>query len=161
MFSDILAGKKITFPLFIYFLMTSWVVQGHGVSGFPGHFERGMTMAIVRFIKIGKKTEGHEELLKAKGYEVTRNEDVLQVTCTAVREGTMDLSTPEKAAEILREVVTKKEVFSYETKFQFADGKVLFGVMACSRLGKASALITKGEAKKAKVSQLDDIFAAL
>lgn len=117
---------------------------------------------IERYIKVGKRTENHQELLESKGYEVTNQDGVLTVKCSGVREETVDLSTPEKAKEIITEVVAKQQVFSYTTKFIFADGKELYGVLACSRLGKISALITKGEEKKAKkTSQLDDIFTAL
>lgn len=113
---------------------------------------------IARYIKVGKRTEGHAELLKAKGYEVSENEGVLTVMATKVIEGTVDLSTPEKAKEVLAKVLRNKEVFSYNTVFKFEDGKELFGVMACTRLGKVSALVTKGEEKAKKAGGLNDIF---
>jgi hypothetical protein len=116
-------------------------------------------MATTRFIKVGKQTAGHKALLESKGYEVSESEGVLAITAHEVIEGTVDLSTPEKAAEVLSEVVQKKAVFSYKTVFKFADGRELYGVMACTRLGKASALVTKGEEKKAKkANAISDIF---
>lgn len=118
--------------------------------------------AIVRYIKKGKKTQEHLATLQSKGYQVADQGEVLAVTCTGVIEGEVDISTPEKAAEALRGAVAQQKVFSYETSFKFADGKTLHGVFACGKLGKASALITKGEEKKApKVNGLDDIFSAL
>ena len=119
-------------------------------------------MATTRFIKIGKRTAEHKALLEAKGYEVSESDDVLAIQASEVIEGTIDLSTPEKAKEALAEVVAKKAVFSYKTTFKFADGKELYGVMACTRLGKASALVTKGEEKKtAKTNAISDIFDVL
>jgi len=113
---------------------------------------------IVRYITAGKKTAGHLELLQSKGYDAKLVGDRIEIQASEVIEGTVDLSTPEKAKEVLTEVVQKKAVFSYKTVFKFADGKELFSVPACTKLGKVSALVTKGEDKR---NDLDDIFAAL
>jgi len=110
---------------------------------------------IVRYITAGKKTAGHLELLQSKGYDAKLVGDRIEVQASEVIEGTVDLSTPEKAEEVLAEVVQKKAVFSYKTVFKFADGKELFSVPACAKLGKFSCLVTKGEDKR---HELDDIF---
>ena len=117
--------------------------------------------AIVRYIKVGKRTEKHAELLSSKGYEVKERDGMLEISASKVIEGTVDISTPEKAQESLATAVAQKAVFSYTTKFLFPDGKELYGVMACTKLGHASALVTKGEPKAKKTSTIDDIFAAL
>jgi len=116
-----------------------------------------------RYIKSGKRTAGHKAVLESKGYEVSENEEGLVIDASEVVEGTVDLSTPEKAKEALTAVVSQNAVFSYQTKFLFPDGKELYGVMACTRLGKASALVTKGEPKEKvkKPNAVDDIFSAL
>lgn len=116
--------------------------------------------AITRYIKIGKRTEGHAELLKSKGYEVEEQDGMLAITASKVIKGTVDLSTREKAQESLATAVAEKAVFSYKTKFLFPDGKELYGVMACTRLGKASALVTKGLVGHVSKA-IGDIFAAL
>jgi len=114
-----------------------------------------------RFIKIGKRTATHRAVLESKGYEVEERDGSLVVEASEVIEGTINLSTPEKAKEILGEVINKKAVFSYTTKFQFPDGKELYGVMACTRLGKASALVTKGKPKAKTGGAFSDIMDAL
>lgn len=126
--------------------------------------EKGSKMdTIVRYIKSGKRTAKHLEILRSKGYEVEENEEGLVIQASEVVEGTVDLSSPEAAQKVLGDTIAASAVFSYQTKFKFPDGKVLYGVMACTRLGKASALVTKGEPKEkvAKVNAVNDIFDAL
>lgn len=113
---------------------------------------------IVRYITAGKKTAGHLEMLQSKGYDAKLVGDRIEVQASEVIEGEVNMSTPEAAREVLTEVTQKKAVFSYKTVFKFADGKELYSVPACTKLGKASCLVTKGEEKK---NTLDDIFAAL
>jgi hypothetical protein len=107
-----------------------------------------------RYIKMGKKTAGHKEALMSKGYEVVENDGLLEIQASEVVEGELDFSTREKALAIVTEVVGKGAVFSYETAFKFADGKILSGIFAAGRLGAISALITKGPAKGEKARQL-------
>jgi hypothetical protein len=131
--------------------------------------KKGANMATTttRYIRLtnkkgerSRRTAGHQALLEGKGYECRENGENLEVQATEVREGTIDLSTPEKAREALNDAVQNQAVFSYQTTFRFEDGKELSGVMALSRLGNASALVTKGEPKpkEKKVSPLDAIF---
>jgi len=117
-------------------------------------------MAILRYITVGKRTAGHLALLESKGYTVRNTGEVLEIQASQVIEGVVDLSTPEKATEALSEAISAGAVYSYKTQFQFPDGKVLHGIIACARLGKASALVTKGPAKSTP-NKVDDIFDAL
>lgn len=123
-----------------------------------------------RYIKLtnkkgepSKKTAGHQAVLEAKGYECAVEGDHLAVQASEVIEGTVDISTPELAQEVLANTVAKKAVFSYQTAFKMPNGKELSGVMVLNKLGKASALVTKAAVKTAetKHNALDDIFVNL
>ena len=117
---------------------------------------------MIRYIKIGKRTQEHKDVLESKGYEVSLEDGVLAIQASGLVEGKVDLSTPEKAQTVLSELIANRQVFSYETKFIFPDGKVLHGIFACTRLGKASALITKGAGKKTKgANMMSSIFDTL
>lgn len=120
---------------------------------------------MLRFIKVGKRTAGHRALLEKKGYEVEEQDGVLQVTCSKVIEGTVDLSTPEKQKEVLTEVIAKKQVFSYTTEFKLTtdEGELVtrWGIMACTLLKNVSALVTKGAEAEAKPHAINDVFNAL
>ncbi len=101
-------------------------------------------------IKVGKNTAGHQAFLEGKGYTCKREGDNLAVEVT----GFVDNVDVSGGIATLQAMVAAKQAATYSTKFLFADGKVLFGVPACTRLGKASALIMKPEkaAKKASVA---------
>ena len=116
--------------------------------------------------KENKKTINHKAALESKGFEVEEKDGMLEIQATEVVEGVVDLSTPEKANEVLTDMLAQHKVFSYQTEFIFADreGKPnLHGTFALSKLGKVSCLVTKGEAKEkvTAVSGLDSIFSAL
>ena len=114
---------------------------------------------IVRYILVTEDTAGHLELLQSKGYDAKIVGDHIEVQASEVIEGTVDLSTPEKAKEVLPGVIQKKAVFSYTTRFilrnKKGEVKTYWGVPACKVMGKTSALVTKGEEKR---NGLDDIF---
>ena len=114
---------------------------------------------IVRYITAGKKTAGHLEMLQSKGYDAKLVGDRIEIQASEVIEGTVDLSTPEKAKEVLTEVIQKKAVFSYTTRFilrnKKGEVKTYWSTPACKVMGKTSALVTKGEEKR---NGLDDIF---
>ena len=116
-----------------------------------------------RYIKVGKATAGHNALLTAKGYETRLADNKLFITASEVIEGIVDLSTEEKAKEAFTLLIAKKAVYSYKTRFIFPDGKILFSIPACTRLGAASALVTSGvKAPKAKKhNAMTDIFAMI
>jgi hypothetical protein len=105
---------------------------------------------MVRYIRIGKKTEAHLDTLQKMGYEVKKDGDFIEVQATAVNSGEVDISTAEAAKASIGGAIKAKAVFDYTTKFKFASGKTLHGVLACGQLGKFSALVTKGEKEKAK-----------
>jgi len=112
-----------------------------------------------RIIRIGRNTEGHDEILRAAGYEVTEKDGNYIVTANEVVEGEVDVSTPEKAKALKDEMVANKAVFSYSTRFHLPNGKVLSGIMACRPLGKFSALITKApRTQTKKASALDEVW---
>jgi hypothetical protein len=102
-----------------------------------------------RFIKKGKKTAGHGAQLIELGYEVEEADGNFIVEATEVVEDEQDFSTEKSGRAIIAEMVAGKKVFSYTTPFNFGGGKVLTSILACTQLGPASCLITKGP-KKAK-----------
>ena len=117
-------------------------------------------MTITRFITVGKKTQGHEAILKAKGFECSVFNGTLEIQATEVVEGVIDLSTPEKATEVLADMLAQHKVFSYRTHFIISNKGELeevWGMLACGKLGKVSCLVTKGEVTR-QLRPLDDIF---
>jgi len=109
-------------------------------------------------IKVGKNTQGHAESLRQLGYEVEVEEDdgfVVVQGSGLVEE--VDLS---EGMEPLKEMIGNQQLATYKTKFTFADGKTLFGVPACTRLGQLSCLVVsipkekKESAPKLSISDL-------
>ena len=94
-------------------------------------------------IKIGKNTLKHGQWLHDHGYEVTEKDGILVVEGKGELLNELNLGTDPIA--VLKGMVEKGDLLSYSTKVSFPDGKVLFGVPACMRLGQASALIVKPE----------------
>lgn len=115
---------------------------------------------LVGSIKMGKNTKGHRASLEKMGYKVSEEEGELKVEVTGFVSH-LDLSENQDA---LREVIAKKQALTYSTKVLFKDGKSLFGVPACTRLGALSCLIMK-PAKGAKAPKeggefnIDDFLA--
>ena len=103
-----------------------------------------------------KATKNHAETLTKLGYEVKEDGDHVAISCSGFVTTEQDLSTPEKAQACLKEVITKKQLFTYSTRFRMPSGKTVYGTMGCGQLGKISALICKeakaAPAKKAAVS---------
>lgn len=113
-----------------------------------------------RYIKKGKNTKKHMELLRAKGYEVEEQEKFICVKASEVVEGEVDFSSPEKTTEVITNMIKEKQVFSYQTVFDFGDKK-LKGILACGRLGLISSLVTKARVRVKKINANDAIFAAI
>ena len=90
-------------------------------------------------IKIGKNTAKHSEWLKSKNYNVKLDGDVITVTGGGELLNEIDLGKDPVVA--LKNVADRGDLFSYSTRMTFPDGKILFGVPACIRLGQASALV--------------------
>ncbi|MBU3748685.1 MAG: hypothetical protein FGM36_15595 [Burkholderiaceae bacterium] len=109
-------------------------------------------------IKMGKHTSGHKASLEKAGYKVTEENGHLQVEVTGFVQN-LDLS---QGKEALRDIVANRQALSYSTRVLFSDGKSLFGVPACTRLGELSFLIMKPQkGEKVKVEaefSLDDIL---
>ena len=107
-------------------------------------------------IKIGKATAGHGATLRQLGYEVVEHDDHIAVT----GEGTVDELDLSAGTGPLKEVISKKQLLTYRTRVTFDDGKTLFGVPACTRLGQLSALIVsipKVAKAKAPALMLSDL----
>jgi len=95
-------------------------------------------------IKLGKHTVGHSAWLTEHGYKV------VEETGQLVIEGKefvteLDVSS---GLEALSKVVADSKLLTYKTKITFKgkDGqgtRTLYGLAACSQLGKASALVVK------------------
>lgn len=115
--------------------------------------------SVVGSIKLGKNTKAHRANLEKMGYKVSEEGDELKVEVTGFVQH-LDLSENQDA---LKEVIAKKQALTYSTKVLFKDGKSLFGVPACTRLGALSCLVMKPEkgAKKEKTESefnLDDFI---
>jgi len=110
------------------------------------------------FIKIGKKTTGHDEKLKRLGYEVSTEGDNYVIKHNGfVEQGegeAFDATTEEKLLNIVRTVKEEGKLFTYGTNFKFtlANGeeKVLYGTFALNHLGEFSCLVAKASAGAAK-----------
>ena len=109
--------------------------------------------SVVGSIKMGKNTKNHAAALRKMGYEVTEEGDELKVQVTGFVQH-LDLSENQDA---LKEVIAKKQALTYSTKVLFKDGKSLFGVPACTRLGALSCLVMK-PAKGAKKEKVESEF---
>ena len=90
-------------------------------------------------IKSGKNTKGHAANLRRMGYEVNEKGDELEVQVSGFVSH-LDLSVSQDA---LKEVIAQKAALTYQSKIIFKDGKTLFGVPACMRLGALSCLVMK------------------
>lgn len=110
-------------------------------------------------IKVGSKTGAHAEWLKGRGYECAVEGDHLNVQVTKIVgvDASESLDLSENGTEVLKGIIERREGIAYSCRIRFADGKVLFGVPACTRLGKASALVMKPAraAKQAATSEFD------
>lgn len=110
-------------------------------------------------IKVGKNTTRHAQWLNDHGYKAAVEGDVLAVEVSRIvgvtPDETLDLSVDPLTT--LQGIVDRKEGIAYSARIRFADGKVLFGVPACTRLGRASALVMKPvkARKPAKASEFD------
>lgn len=90
-------------------------------------------------IKIGRGTEQHDVRLRHLGYEVKACGDHLDVVTSGwVLE--VDIS---QGMEPLRRMVAERKAMMYTTRVKFPDGKTLFGIPACLRLGALSCLMMK------------------
>lgn len=97
------------------------------------------------------KTAGHKAWIEAHAggdpanpvYKATVEGNDLVVTAAGQFRETLDLSGPDNGLAVLKELVAKGDLLTYETRVLFSDGKVLFGVPACTRLGKVSALVVR------------------
>jgi len=116
------------------------------------------TNTTIGLIKLGKNTAGHKARLEKAGYKVVQEGENLQVEISGFVQS-LDLS---QGKEALREVVANKQALSYSTRVLFSDGKSLFGVPACTRLGELSFLVMKPQrGEKVKIESefsLDDIL---
>jgi hypothetical protein len=102
-------------------------------------------------IKTGKNTKGHGAWLLAHGYTVVEQVDSIVVEGTEfVKE--LDLSGVD-ALDVLKKVIEDKQLLTYQTLVSLKDGKRLFGIPLCGKLGTASALVVKPvKAEKAKAT---------
>ena len=103
-------------------------------------------------IEISARTQAHKAWLETRGYKVTCFDGKFVIEAESFVD-TIDLS---KGIEPLKEVIKSHKLLTYTTKITFPDGKVLWSVPACCRLGEASALVAKPEkAVKAPKAGLD------
>ena len=93
--------------------------------------------AIQGRIKVGKNTAGHGATLRQLGYEVEDGDGGITVRGSGLVEE-IDLSA---GMGPLKEMIANRQLATYRTKVTFEDGKTLFGVPACTRLGQLSCLI--------------------
>lgn len=96
-----------------------------------------------RKIKKVDATLGHGRQLQAFGYPVVETPTHFVVQATGVVTGVVDVSTPEAAQAALKDLIVRKAVWSYKTKFRFAD-KTRGWFTARNLLGRI--LKIKGEA---------------
>lgn len=99
-------------------------------------------------IRMSKKTAGHEAWLSARGYSVVKDGDVLKVEGNGFVE-TVDLTGADDGVGVLRDMVAKRQLATYRTRFTFNGGEVLSGIFAVGRLGAASALVVKASKPRA------------
>lgn len=102
-------------------------------------------------IRMGKRTEGHEAWLTARGYSVRRDSDVLHVEGREFVDS-VDLTGPDDGVSLLREMVAKQQLATYRTRFTFNGGEVRSGIFAVGRLGAASALVVKASKSPVRVA---------
>jgi len=104
-------------------------------------------------IKIGKKTEGHLDLLAKLGYEAQVDGNKIVIECNGFHDADVevDATSQEKLFGFFAEIRKNKMLVPYNTRIKFEDGKSLSAPFNLLRLGELSAMVASPE-KERKVS---------
>lgn len=94
------------------------------------------------YIIKNSKTEAHAANLTKLGYQVTEHEDRIEIECSGFAEAV--------TVGDLQKLVAERKLLTYSSRVTFEDGKTLYGVPACCKLGKASCLVAKAEKKEVR-----------